>query len=147
MTPRPDVSLEDAEQYFAERLRATTWNAADASQKTQALTMASFLISGAFVLYDSAFSIQEDGDVIWDDRITAAVCEEANWLLGHDPDAVPAALFNGISQASAGAVSATFDKAFVCPWICSAARLMVGDLGLFLGDDTEGSAKTTLLAM
>lgn len=148
MTPRLEVSVTDAENYFAKRLRATTWNAADTTQKSQALTQASFLVSGAFVFYDSAFSIQDDGEtVVWDDQIVAAVCEEALWLLSHDPDAIPDALFKGISQASAGSVSATFDRDFVCPWICKTARLMVGDLGLFLGDDSEGSVKTSLLAM
>lgn len=147
MTPRLEVSLADAETYFANRLRTTTWDEADATQKSQALTQASFLVSGAFVLYDSAFSIQDDGTVIWNDQIIAAVCEQALWLLSHDPDAIPESLFKGISQASAGSVSATFDRDFVCPWICKTARLMVGDLGLFLGDDSEGSARTSLLAM
>lgn len=146
MTSRPTVSLVDAESYFASRLRSDVWNAADGEIKVQALAQASFLISGAFTFSDDARS-NINGETVWDDRIKGAICEEAIWLLAKDPADVPSALFNGLSAASAGTVSATFDKSFVCPWICEAAKVLIGDLGIFLGNDSAGSFRTSLLAM
>lgn len=146
MTSRPTVSLADAESYFALRLRSDLWNAANEEIKSQALAQASFLISGAFTFYDTAYSIEDDV-VVWDDRITAAICEEALFLLKGDPTELPEALTKGIVSASAGAVSATFDKSFVFPLICEAAKTLVGDLGYYLGDDSTGSVRTSLLAM
>ena len=145
-TINPTVTLEQAESYFAMRLRSTVWNEASEDDKNKALAQASSLVSAAFILDDSAHGVREDGTIIWNDRIIAAICEESIWLLGHDPSEIPESLFKGISQAAAGSVSATFDKSFVCPWICHAAVLLVGDLGVYLGDD-DGSVKTTLLAM
>lgn len=147
MTSRPNVSLGDAESYFASRLRSDLWNAADEEIKRQALAQASLLISGAFTFFDGAFSTDEQGVTTWDDRVVAAVCEEAVWLLAKDPADVPDALFNGLVSASAGAVSATFDKSFVRPWICEAAKTLIGDLGAFLGDESTGSLRVSQLAM
>lgn len=147
MTIRPTVSLVDAESYFASRLRSETWNAADESLKTKALTQASFLVSSAFVFYDGAYEEISGGEIVWDERVGAAICEEAAWLLDHDPASIPEALFNGISSASAGSVSATFDKSFVCPWICEQTKILVGDLGTFIGADSDSLVKSTLLAM
>lgn len=147
MTSRPNVSLVDAESYFASRLRSDLWNAADEEIKRQALAQASYLISGAFIFSDDAYSTDDEGVTTWDDRVVAAVCEEAYWLLGHDPSEVPEALFNGLVSASAGTVSATFDRSFVRPWICEAAKTLIGDLGTFIDNDSTGSLRTSLLAM
>ena len=147
MATRPIVSTMDAESYFASVLRTTEWDAAEASKKEQALSQASFLISGAFVFNDSAYSTDSDGTTVWNERVVAAVCEEALWLLSHDPSDIPSALFNGISSASAGSVSATFDKSFICPWIYPLARILIGDLAVYVGDDSGATVRTTLLAM
>lgn len=147
MTIRPNVSLEQAEQYFASRLHADAWNNADNSTKSKALTQAAFLLSGAFVFNDGAYVVSEESEITWDDRIVGGVCEEALWLLQKDPNEIPTSLFNGISSASAGSVSATFDKSFVIPWICEQVKILIGDLGTFVADDSEARVETSLLSL
>lgn len=147
MTPTPSVSVMDADSYFASVLRSTEWDTATELEKEQSLNQASYLVSGAFVFNDSAYEITDGQIVTWNERVVAAICEEAIWLLSHDPSEIPESLFKGISSASAGAVSATFDKSFVCPWICQIARILIGDLGAYIGDDAGATVKTTLLAM
>lgn len=147
MPPRPTTSVMDADSYFASVVRSTEWDAATDSEKEQALTQASYLIAGAFILQDNSFAVNDDGSIVWNERIVAAVCEEAMWLLSHDPSELPDALTKGIVSASAGAVSATFDKTFVTPWICTLTRILIGDLGVFIGDEDGTNVRTTLLAM
>ena len=104
-TPRLTVALDAAERYFATRLRADLWREASESDKTNALTQASFLISGAFSFYDAAFALDEStGEVVWNARVVAAVCEEALWLLRVDPTEYPEALTLGLAEAGAGGV-------------------------------------------
>lgn len=146
MSIRPNVSLAVAENYFAARLRSDAWDNADVLTKTKALNQAAFLISGAFIFNDAAYVVIDD-TVIWDDRINAAVCEEAIWLLEKDPNEIPASLFNGIVSASAGSVSATFDKSFIIPWICDIVKILIGDLGTFIVDNSEARVETSLLAL
>ena len=144
MDTRPSVDLVDANEYFTSRLRSNHWNDSEDSVKLQALSQASFLVSGAFELNDKSY-IVKDNKIIWNERIKAAICEEAIWLLKHDPSAIPEALFNGMSNASVGGVSVTFDKSFICPWICNATKTLIGDLGFFLGD--EGSLQVSQLSL
>ena len=96
-------------------------------------------MSSAFVFSSEAYEIDSvTRSVIWNKRIISAVCEEALWLLSHDPSNMPEALFQGVSSANAGNVSATFDKSFVLPWICPVSRTLVGSLGTFIaGDDNS----------
>lgn len=147
MATRPNVSISEADLYFASRLRTDEWDNSDNSTKSKALSQSAYLISGAFVFDDGAYTETEENGVVWDDRIVAAVCEEALWLLQHDPNDIPTALFNGISSASAGSVSASFDKEFICPWICEQAKILVGELGTFIADDTEAFVKSTVLPL
>lgn len=146
MTLRPIVSLAEADAYFADRLRSASWITADETAKRQALTQASTFISGGFVFYDNASSVGSDGSRTWDSRVTAAVCEEAIFLLENDPGTVPEFLTGGIASANVGSLSVTFSKEFVCPWICEAAKLLIGDLGVFIGDDAA-TAHTTSLSL
>lgn|GEM_PF-2830176 len=142
------VELEDAEAYFNTRMQADAWNAADDATKTRALGQASFLISGAFVFSDSAYTIDaETGEAYWNTRIIAAVSEEALWLLTRDPSQLPDALFKGIVSASAGSVSATFDKSFVLPWICPVAKTLIGDLGTLVDGEEDSWVKSKPLAL
>lgn len=143
---RPTVSLAEANLYFTSRLRSTAWTAADETSKSQALAQASNLVSGAFIFSEDAYRVEDDV-VTWDERISFAICEEALWLLEHDPSELPESLTKGIQSASAGSVSATFDKSFVIPWICGAVKTLIGDLGTFIGDSSESSVRSTLLAL
>lgn len=143
---RPTVSLNDAESYFATRLRSDSWSDAAETDKAKALAQASYLISGAFVFTESAWELAGD-EIVWDDRVIAAICEEAIWLLERDPSEIPEALLTGILSASAGSVSATFDKTHVVPWICPTAKILIGDLGAFIGDGGEGDARATVLPL
>ena len=144
MDTRPIVELVYANEYFTLRLRSNLWNDSEDSVKLQALSQASFLVSGAFKFNDKSY-IVKDNKILWHERIKAAICEEAIWLLEHDPSKIPEALFNGMSNASVGGVSVTFDMSFICPWICNASKTLIGDLGTFLGD--EGSLQTTILSL
>lgn len=132
------VDIDDAEAYFNSRLRPELWNAADEETKKRALLQSAFLISGAFVFTDAAYYVDaETQAVYWNTRVIAAVCEQAVWLMARDPSEIPEALFKGIVSASAGSVSATFDKSFILPWICPVAKTLIGDLGIFLDDDSS----------
>lgn len=144
---RPTVSINDAESYFASRLRSEIWDAADEGSKTRALAQASFLISGAFVFSSNACEQDENGAVVWHERVIAAVCEEAHWLLSRDPSEIPDALFQGVASASAGGASATFDKSFVIPWICPIAKTLVGDLGTLIDSDDDSRVRSAPLPL
>ncbi len=148
MTLRPTVDASYADAYFGARLRSESWRAADSDSKSQALTQASFLISGAFDFSEAAYEIDPTTEtIVWEPRICAAVCEEALWLLDHDPSELPSALFQGVVSASAGAVSATFDRSFVLPWIAPVVKTLVGDLASFNDPDDESHVKSTLLQL
>ncbi|MBR2003883.1 MAG: hypothetical protein IJ991_06850, partial [Thermoguttaceae bacterium] len=117
------------------------------SDKTNALTQASFLISGAFSFYDAAFALDEStGEVVWNARVVAAVCEEALWLLRVDPTEYPEALTLGLAEAGAGGASAKFDRSFVAPMVCAASKTLVGELGVFRDSNELGTAKATPFA-
>lgn len=147
MLARPTIDVTSADDYFDSRLRSEQWDAADETSKAQALAQASFLLAGAFTFGPNAKTETDDGDVVWHERVTSAVCEQAIYLLAHDPSAVPDALFQGLSEASAGSVFAKFDKAFVRPWICESAKVLIGDLGTFLSDSTTGSVNASVFPL
>ncbi len=144
-TLRPTVSIDEADNYFSSVLHSEDWNVTR-EQKEQALTYASVIISSAFEFSSEAYQTDDNGEIIWSDPIKAAVFEEARYLLMRNPAEIPAGLLNGISQASAGSVSATFDWSFVLPWICGAAKTLVGSLGTFIADGS-GYCRSQLLAM
>ena len=52
-----------------------------------------------------------------------------------------------IPQASAGSVSATFDKSFVRPWILETARILIGDLAFSALDSQSGTAVSQLIPL
>ena len=133
-----DVPLDEANDYFGLRLNTTVWDNANDDMRKQALRQAGTLIFSAFVFSKEAYEIDpETGSVVWNSQIISAVCEEALWLLSHDPSNIPEALFQGVSSANAGNVSATFDKSFVLPWICPVSRTLVGSLGTFIAGDDD----------
>ena len=133
-----DVPLDEANEYFGLRLNTTVWDNANDEMRKQALSQAGMLISSAFVFSQDAYEIDpKTGSVVWNSQIISAVCEEALWLLSHDPSNIPEALFQGVSSANAGNVSATFDKSFVLPWICPVSRTLVGSLGTFIAGDDD----------
>lgn len=132
------VSLDEANNYFELRLNTTVWDNSNDDMRKQALRQAGTLIFSAFVFSKDAYEIDsQTGNVIWNYQIVSAVCEEALWLLTHDPSNIPEALFQGVSSANAGNVSATFDKSFTLPWICPASRTLVGSLGTFIAGDDD----------
>lgn len=141
------ISLEQANEYFANRLRSDAWTAATETAKTQALAQATLLIGGAFVFGFSAYETTPDGATVWHERVRAAVCEEALWLLERDPSDIPTALFQGLASASASGASATFDKKFVIPWVCPVARTLVGELGTLVDSEDNSYVRTTLLKL
>jgi hypothetical protein len=123
---QPLVSLEWATDYFDNfRPKADEWGTADESTRRQYLGWASVLIKSAFVF-------RTDVEIEDNDRIRAATCEQALWLMRRT-DVYPEALTKGIVTASVGAVSATFSKDFVAPLICEEAKLVIGELGNFIG--------------
>lgn len=133
-----DVPLDEANEYFGLRLNTTVWDNATDDMRKQALRQAGTLIFSAFVFSKKAYEIDsKTGSVVWNSQIISAVCEEALWLLSHDPSNIPEALFQGVSSANAGNVSATFDKSFVLPWICPVSRTLVGSLGTFIAGDDD----------
>jgi hypothetical protein len=74
------------------------------------------------------------------ETVKVACCEEALWLMRRS-DEYPAALTNGLSQASAGSLSATFDKSFVAPLVADRIIQPLTEIGLnYIG----GSGNTLL---
>lgn len=148
MDSRPEVSGEFAERYFAARLYASRWTSASETDKEKSLAQASYLIASAFDFTSDAFEIDASGEIVWHERVMAAVCEEALWLLTRDPTLYPETLTLGLSQGAAGPVSATFDRRYIAPLICEASKRLVGRLGAFDGaDDASGSCRSTPLAL
>jgi hypothetical protein len=121
------VSLEWATDYFAHfRPKAEEWNGTDAAERQRYLGWASVLIQSAFVF-------QANVDVDDDDRIRAAVCEQALWLMRRT-DQYPDVLTKGIVSAAIGGASATFSKDFIAPLIYEEAKLVLGGAGYFVKD-------------
>ena len=136
MTNAPEltVELQQAEQYFLKRLHAETWTNAAEEERSKALSTALTLMKGAFVFAETAYFLNvATGAVVWNPRVVAAVCEQALHLMKVDPTEYPSLLTMGISEAEAGGASAKFDKSFVAPLVCDAAKTIVGDLGTFIG--------------
>ena len=147
MLARPTIDVTSADAYFNSRLRSEKWNEADNDSKAKALEQASFLLTGAFTFKDNSFYLDENDEIQWHERITSAICEQAIYLLSFDPGDIPESLFQGISQASAGSVSATFDKSFVRPWISETARILIGDLAFSALDSQSGTAVSQLIPL
>ena len=135
MTNAPELKVEfsQAERYFATRLNAKIWEESDEADRSKALSTAQTLISGAFVFAENAYFVDATTNAgTWSPRVVAAVCEEALHLLKCDPTTAPNVLTMGISEAGAGGASAKFDRAFVAPLICDAAKTLIGELGTFV---------------
>ncbi|MBQ9873737.1 MAG: hypothetical protein IJM30_04685 [Thermoguttaceae bacterium] len=145
--PRPTVSLDEASALFANRLYAEPWFAASEDDRRKALEWASRLISGAFLFSTSAFRTDSSGAVVWSERVSIAVCEEALWLLKRDPTEIPELLTLGVASASVASLSATLDRSFVAPLICDAAKRAIGNLGEFVAIVEGGTCASTPLAI
>lgn len=141
MTSQPilSVTIEFAEAYFANRLRADSWNNASETDKAKALSFAAKVIQNAFSWEQDAYTESE-----WAVPVQYAVCEEALWLLKIDPTDYPAVLTKGLVSGNAGAVSGTFSKEMVAPLVCPAALSLVGILGV-LNEPENGTLKSTML--
>ncbi len=137
------VALEYANEYFSHRVSAGIWNSATPMTRKNALQQAIRLISAAFVFEREAFQRSENGEIIWRDRVMAAVSEEALWILSKDPTSYPDLLALGISSGTVGPLSATFDKTFIAPLICDASVRLIGRLGTL--DDGAFTCKSTPL--
>ena len=123
---QPLVSLEWATEYFiTSRPKSDEWDAADDVERQQYLGWASERIK-------SAFKFNADVDIYDNDRVRAATCVQALYLM-QTPAEYPDVLTKGIVSASAGVVSATFSKDFVAPLICEEAKLLIGELGNTIG--------------
>lgn len=136
------TTLDVANYYFSKRLRSTDWENASDEDKVKAIAQAEYLLSGCFYFYDNA---QVNG--VWDIRVIVAVCEEALFLLKVDPTETPSALYLGISQANAGSASASFDKTFVAPLVCTAAKGLIGDLGALTDLESTNRMRMSEMAL
>ncbi len=141
---RPNVTLAAATTYFDGRLYADAWTNAEPSDREKALTQASFLVAGAFSFSANAYAVDAYGVTTWHERVIAAVCEEALWLLKRDPTNYPELLTLGLAEGSVASLCAKFDRRFLAPLICDAAKNLVGELGSLLED---GSCRSTPLAL
>lgn len=136
--PPLSVSPEFADSYFRNRLHTGTWDTATPEDKSKALSWASTIILGSFSWSEFAYS-----NDLWALPVQYAVCEEALWLLRLDPSEYPEILTKGVSSAKTEPVQATFSKEFLAPFVCLAARKLVGDLGTIT--DGFGTVKSTML--
>ncbi|MDO4558527.1 MAG: hypothetical protein Q4C47_06150 [Planctomycetia bacterium] len=136
MTPEMIVSRDSAESYFANRLYSEVWENASSTNRSKALQWATAMISGAFAFRESAYQTDAEGVVTWKPRVIYAVCEQAIWVLRQDPTTWPAALTQGLSEGTAGAVSGKFDREFILPLLSPVAVSLIGDLGTLNGGTT-----------
>lgn len=140
--PTLNVSMTDAESYFANRLYSDTWDSSSSTDRRKALEWATRLIDGAYTFNEYAYIKDENAAIVWDSNVIAAVCEQAVWCLKADPTEYPELLTMGISNANAGA-SVTFDKSFITPIICTAAKVLIGTLGTL--NNENGVVKSMFL--
>ena len=141
-------TLEEAEAYFSARPRPAAWRDASPAEKTQALAFAAIVLESSFEFSDAARYTTGTGESRWRPRIVAAVCEQALWTLerGGESNARLASL--GVTRASVGGLSATFDRRAATTLVCDAARRLIGRLGLFVAlDDGGGEITSTPLAL
>ena len=145
---RPVASLNDANEYFADRLYADAWTNATQREREQALAQASYLIDGAFTFRAEARVETSNGAFRWRERVVAALCEEALWLLKRDPTQFPQAQALGITRVEVANLSATFDRVQIAPLICDASRRLLTGLADYEPlDDEGGSFAATPLAL
>lgn len=120
------VSVADADAYIAIRLYSDEWNAADTATKQAALATATATIDELYQWKgEKATSTQElhwpatgavdcNGDDINSttipNAVKNAVCEQALYLLKFDALQTPTSIMQGLSAATVGSLSATFDK-------------------------------------
>ncbi|GHT43392.1 hypothetical protein FACS189443_7020 [Planctomycetales bacterium] len=122
------VTMEWADEWFlTSRPQSEEWTAADSATRQQYLNWASSLIRTMFI-----FPANFDFD---NDTVRISTCEQALWLMRRT-DAYPELLTMGLSQASAGPLSVTFDKSFVAPLIADLIIPMLGEMG---GDYIAGT--------
>lgn len=145
LTPELSATLEDAEAYFGARLRADAWQSATADDKRRALAQAAMALDAACEFSEDAWRVKENGDVVWRPRIVAAICEQALWTLEYHDGATETLAALGVTRASVGGISATFDRARAEAFVCEAARSLVGRLGTF--DSLDGGITSTPLAL
>ncbi len=145
---RPVASLEDADAYFNGRLRADAWTSASENERERALAQASYLIASAFVFRKEARVAAPDGSTRWQDRVVAAVCEEALWLLKGDPTQFSEPRALGLVRVEAANLSATFDRNQVAALVCDVSRRLLAGLADYEPiDDEGGSFASTPLAI
>ncbi|MDO4587886.1 MAG: hypothetical protein Q4C95_11415 [Planctomycetia bacterium] len=123
--------------YFANRLYSDIWNNTSASDQTKAIDWAKTIIEGAFDFNDTACKIDNNGGIIWNNRVLAAICEEAVWLLRQDPTEYPELLTLGLSEADAGASIKT-DKTMIIPLVCNAAIRIIGNMATIVDPEAGG---------
>ncbi|MGI5832153.1 MAG: hypothetical protein ACOX6D_06420 [Thermoguttaceae bacterium] len=120
--PPLSVTAEQAQAYFAGRLYTDRWDSASAEDRQKALAWAASILSASFSWDRSAYA-----DGVWCEGVVALVCEEALWLLTHDPTEPALLAARGFRSASAGPVSVTFDRRAAVALLAPAVeRMAVG---------------------
>lgn len=134
------VTLEEAVIYFeTSRPYKELWDAADDSRRLLFLNWSSDVLLMSFRFRDDVLQAERDPGRSTG-RLKKAVCELTLHLMQRDPTKELALLTKGLSRASAGPLSATFDKRFVATLVPDHVKQLVGDLGEFIG----GSGMATL---
>lgn len=129
-----------ADNYFANRLYSDAWNNASIEQQSSALSMAGYIIDGAFVWKQAAYTVNREGIKTFADQIKAAICEQAIWSIQNNIFEYPEVLTKGFIEAEGGPdISITLDKEYVLPFLCRAAISLVGDLGTLADPVSKGS--------
>ncbi|MDO5565901.1 MAG: hypothetical protein Q4G59_04530 [Planctomycetia bacterium] len=139
-----DISLQQANTYFSNRVHAETWSTAQPQTQQKAITWACQLIDGLFEPSPSAFPKDEANNTIVPTSYIAAVCEQALWVLRLDPAIYPEALIQGIASAAAAGASVTFSRQFITPLLCPAAQCLLSKIGT-CHTDAIGSIDSTTL--
>lgn len=139
-----EISLQQAQNYFENRVHAETWNAAQPLTQQKALAWACQIIEALFEPSSKKFSVYEANNARIPAAYIAAVCEQALWVLRLDPAVYPESLIQGIASASASGASATFSRQFVAPLLCPTSRALLTKIGFCHTDDIGSIDSTTL---
>ncbi len=141
------ISQDFVTNYFSNRLYSSVWNNASATDQVKAIRWAKTIIEGGFEYYETAYEIDENDSIVWDDRVLAAVCEEAIWLLKQDPTDYPELLTLGLSEGKAGTASMKANPALIAPLICNASIRLIGNLATIVDSECGlGTITSTMLS-
>lgn len=150
------VSVEYCDDYIDTRLNASEWLAATDALKQSALVTATGTVEENFqwrgepatttqaLHWPAEGAINCRGEEISSttipEAVKRAVCEQALYLLKFDATQTPTAIMQGLSQASVGSLSATFDALMTPETVQGRVKSILRCYGQMIGSNGSSEA-------